>query len=71
MTPGSGEVVNCYSGKSAKQILTWIAADCPALQVEHAMYLGRELQKAELALSSTGELIYEQDRPLKKFVTIN
>jgi thymidylate synthase len=66
MTPGSGEVVNCYSGKSAKQVARAIAADCPGLQVEHAMYLGTELQKAELALSSKQEFIYEQDKPLKK-----
>ncbi|MUG98680.1 thymidylate synthase [Scytonema sp. UIC 10036] len=66
MTPGSGEVVNCYSGKLAKQVLRAIAADCPGLQVEHAMYLGAELQKAELALSSKRDFIYEQDRPLQK-----
>ncbi|KYC42194.1 thymidylate synthase [Scytonema hofmannii PCC 7110] len=66
MTPGSGEVVNCYSGKSAKQVSRAIAADCPGLQVEHAMYLGTELQKAEIALSSKREFIYEQDQPLRK-----
>ncbi|BAY43459.1 hypothetical protein SAMD00079811_10390 [Scytonema sp. HK-05] len=65
MTPGSGEVVNCYSGKSAKQLYQQIAADCPGLQVEHAMYLGTELQKAELALSMKQELIYEQDKPIR------
>ncbi len=64
MTPGSGEVINCYWGKSARQIFRQIAADCPALQVEHAMYLGAELQKAEMALSMQG-LIYQQDRALK------
>ncbi|WP_017318807.1 thymidylate synthase [Mastigocladopsis repens] len=66
MTPGSGEVVNCYLGKSAKQLYQQIAANCPGLQVEHAMYLGTELQKAELALSTKQEFIYEQDKPLKK-----
>lgn len=65
MTPGSGEVVNCYSGKSAQQLSRIIAADCPSLQVEHAMYLGKELQKAELALLMQ-EFIYEQDKPLNK-----
>ncbi|MBD2695103.1 thymidylate synthase [Anabaena catenula] len=65
MTPGSGEVVNCYSGKSASQLSRQIVADCPGLQVEHAIYLGGELQKAEIALSSKQELIYEQDKPLK------
>jgi thymidylate synthase len=65
LTPGTGEVVNCYSGKSAKQLYQQIAASCPALQVEHAMYLGTELQKAEIALSSSQSLVYIQDRPLK------
>jgi thymidylate synthase len=65
LTPGTGEVVNCYSGKSAKQLYQQIAASCPALQVEHAMYLGTELQKAEIALSSLQSLVYIQDKPLK------
>lgn len=65
MTPGSGEVVNCYSGRSAMQLYRQIAADCPGLQVEHAMYLGTELQKAEIALSMQG-LIYRQDKQLNK-----
>ncbi|WP_026733988.1 thymidylate synthase [Fischerella sp. PCC 9605] len=64
MTPGSGEIVNYYSGKSAKKLYQQIAADCPGLQVEHAMYLGTELQKAEIALSMKKEFIYEQDKPL-------
>lgn len=66
LTPGSGEVVNCYSGKSATQISRAILADCPSLQVEHAIYLGSELQKAEMALSMKQEFIYEQDKPLGK-----
>jgi thymidylate synthase len=65
LTPGSGEVINCYSGKIARSIYQQIAADCPSLQVEHAMYLGTELQKAEIALSSPQSLAYTQDRPLK------
>jgi thymidylate synthase len=65
MTPGSGEVVNCYSGRSAGQIYRQIAADCPSLQVEHAMYLGTELQKAEITLSMKQGNDYRQDKPLK------
>ncbi len=74
MTPGSGEVINCYSGSSASQLTRQISADCPALQVEHALYLGTELQKAEFALTHSlrentseqeSELVYEQDKPLK------
>ena len=64
MTPGSGEVINCYSGRLAMQLYRQIAADCPGLQVEHAMYLGTELQKAELALSMKQGSIYQQDKPL-------
>lgn len=63
MTPGSGEVVACYSGKSAKQVYQQIAQASPGLEVEHALYLGTELQKAELALHQPIWL-YQQDRPL-------
>jgi thymidylate synthase len=66
MTPGSGEVVNCYSGKSAKQLYQQIAENCPALQVEHAMYIGTELQRAEIAISIPTEIIYEQDKAMNK-----
>lgn len=64
LTPGSGEVVNCYSAKSARKLYQQIAADCPSLQVEHAMYLGTELQKAELALSNQ-IYYYKQDGKLE------
>jgi len=66
-TPGSGEVINCYSGKSASQLYRQIAADCPCLQVEHAMYLGTELQKAEIAVSISmqEQFVYEQDKSLR------
>ncbi|PSB03949.1 thymidylate synthase [Merismopedia glauca] len=62
MTPGSGEVVNCFSGKSAKQLYQQIAKECPYLEVEHALYLGTELQKAEISLSQLGVIDYEQDK---------
>jgi len=64
LTPGSGEVVNCYCGKSARSLYQQIAADCPVLQVEHALYLGTELQKAEMALLDP-RITYQQDRPLR------
>jgi thymidylate synthase len=44
-TPGSGEVVNCYSNKSAYKVSQEIMRDCPGLQNSHAMYLGWELCK--------------------------
>jgi thymidylate synthase len=65
MTPGSGEVVNCYAGKTATQLYQQIAAASPALQVEHALYLGSELKKAEIALQMGQPQLYEQDKPLK------
>ena len=61
-TPGSGEVVNRYRGKSARKLYQQIAADCPSLDVEHAMYLGTELQKAEMCLLH--QYFYQQDQPL-------
>jgi len=64
LTPGAGEVINCYCGTSASQLYRQISADCPVLQVEHALYLGTELQKAELA--TTTRFIYEQDKPLRR-----
>jgi thymidylate synthase len=66
MTPGSGEVINNYSGEFAKQLYQQIASDCPVLQIEHAMYLGTELQKAEMALSTKQYFLYEQDKLLKR-----
>ena len=65
MTPGSGEVVNCYSGKYARQLYQQIATDCPSIEVEHALYLGTELQKAEISIITKGAFIYEQDKLLK------
>ncbi len=63
ITPGSGEIVNCYSGKSAKKVYQKIADDFPSIEVKHAMYLGSELQKAEVCLvKNLGS--YQQDQPL-------
>lgn len=64
-TLGTGEVVKCYLGRTASQLYQQIAADCPSLQVEHAIYLGTELQKAELAVSTKQGYLYEQDKPLR------
>jgi len=64
LTPGSGEVVNCFEGKQAKDLYQQIAASCPILQAEHALYLGTELQKAEIALKNS-QWIYQQDQPLR------
>jgi thymidylate synthase len=64
LTPGSGEVVECFSGKTAKRVYQQLAASSPALETEHALYLGTELQKAELALHYPDQFSYEQDKAL-------
>ena len=58
-------MVNCYSGKSARKLYLQIAATSPSLEVEHAMYLGTELQKAEIALLLSKEDHYIQDQVFK------
>ena len=63
ITPGSGEVVNCYSGKTARKLYQQIADTCPSLEIKHAMYLGTELQKAEICLVKNLDS-YQQDKPL-------
>jgi len=65
LTPGSGEVVACFAGKTAKRVYQAIAASSPALETEHALYLGTELQKAELAALHPDRFVYEQDKPLR------
>jgi thymidylate synthase len=55
--------VNCYSGKTAKIVYQQIADNCPSIEIKHAMYLGTELQKAEICLTKNfGD--YQQDKPL-------
>ena len=62
--PDSGEVLSCrgtgprsavakYRGRSAKELgmaLTECPDPLPLSRLDHALYLGRELQKAELCL---------------------
>ena len=62
--PDSGEVLSCrgagprsavaeYRGRSAKELgmaLSECADPLPLSRLDHALYLGRELQKAELCL---------------------
>jgi len=49
-TPGSGEVVACYSGIDPLKLVRQICAENPAIQPEHSGYLGMELQKAAQSL---------------------
>jgi thymidylate synthase len=64
-SPGSGELVKVYSGKSALRLYQAIAQDVPHLNVSHALYLGTELQKAESAIKYGFR--YVQDQPLFRF----
>jgi dihydropteroate synthase len=71
--PDTGEVISCrgagprtpqsiYRGRSAKELgmaLTEGAGPHPVSCLDHALYLGRELQKAEAALESGAD--YVQD----------
>ena len=71
--PDTGEVISCrgsdprsplatYRGRSAKELgiaLTEAEGPHPLSRLDHALYLGRELQKAELCLLQG--LPYEQD----------
>jgi thymidylate synthase len=59
-TPGSGEIVACYSGKNSSKLIREICAASPAIQPDHIGYLGIELQKACQALKSGN--IYTQDQ---------
>lgn len=58
-TPGSGEIVGCYSGKDPLKLVREICAASPAINPEHAGYLGLELQKAAECLKSNKP--YNQD----------
>ncbi|NBW62171.1 MAG: DUF4346 domain-containing protein [Synechococcaceae bacterium WB4_1_0192] len=71
--PDTGEVISCrgagprtplmvYRGRTAKQLgiaLTEGEGPHPISRLDHALYMGRELQKAERALAEGGD--YVQD----------
>lgn len=54
----SGKINRIYKGKTAESLGHLIAKHHPELQVDHAIYLGRELQKAEFSLKNN--TMYEQ-----------
>jgi thymidylate synthase len=60
ITPGTGEVVTTYLGKTALELGRQIYRDAPAINPMHSLYLGIELQKAALALANQQK--YCQDR---------
>jgi len=53
----SGNLVKVFSGKKADAICDSIEKNVPSLRPEHYMYLGRELQKAEVALEENKKYI--------------
>ena len=71
--PETGEVISCkgagqrapvtiYRGRSAKELgmaLTEGEGPHPLSCLDHALYLGRELQKAELALETSASYIQD------------
>lgn len=71
--PQTGEVLSCkgdlqrsptarFRGRTAKELgmkITEQAEPCPLTRLDHALYLGREFVRAELALDQGGE--YVQD----------
>ncbi|ANV89700.1 DUF4346 domain-containing protein [Picosynechococcus sp. PCC 8807] len=71
--PETGEVLACkgslerthvtvYAGRTAKELgieITEKADPCPISKLDHALYLGREFVKAEIALLSGTEYIQD------------
>lgn len=58
-TPGSGEVVSCYSGKDALKLLREICAASPSIRADHAGYLGMELHRASECLKTGAKYIQD------------
>jgi thymidylate synthase len=58
-TPGSGEVVAHYSGKDPLKLVREICIASPAINPEHAGYLGMELQKAAEYLNNGTQYIQD------------
>lgn len=53
---------NIYSGRTAKELCVKLfeqADSCPVTRLDHASYLGRELQRAETALLSGQDYIQD------------
>ncbi|MEH2061279.1 MAG: thymidylate synthase [Nostoc sp.] len=58
-TPGSGEVVACYSGKDGLKLIREICTATPAIRADHAGYLGMELQRASECLKTGAKYIQD------------
>ena len=59
-TPGSGEIVGCYSGKNPLKLIKEICAALPAIRPDHAGYLGIELQKVANCLKIDKPYVQDQ-----------
>jgi len=60
----SGESLGVYTGKTAKELRDILSRENLIGNVQHGMYMGLELQKAEFAIQNG--LRYTQDEPLPK-----
>lgn len=58
-TPGSGEVVGCYSGKDGLKLVREICTATPAIRADHAGYLGMELHRASECLKTGAKYIQD------------
>ncbi len=56
---GDGQVINTYKSKKAERIQHEITRDCAVSDIGHAIYIGRQLSRAEHCLE-TGEPFTEQ-----------
>jgi len=61
----NGEHIETYSGKSAAHVANQLTRDGVLSSMSHALYVGRELAKAEIALANEGLFEYVQDQHLK------
>jgi thymidylate synthase len=60
----SGEHIETYAGATAAHIANQLAHDGVVSATSHALYVGRELEKAEIALAHPDRFVYVQDRQL-------
>ncbi|MCL6750739.1 thymidylate synthase [Nostoc sp. CCCryo 231-06] len=58
-TPGSGEIVGCYSGFDALKLVREICAASPSIRADHVGYLGMELQRASECLKTGTKYIQD------------
>jgi len=59
----SGKINRIFKGTNAETIYRTILGNVPPTRMDHAVYLGVELGKAETALKNN--VRYEQDKPLR------